>query len=81
MVIYELYWLTPTGEYQFIGVLPERRRNSIRITRDSVINWGKIQLGDDVDNNKIFFKSFTIDCSQDGILWHDLSNDSMRIKN
>ena len=42
MVAYELYWLNPTGEYQIIGVLPERRKNPMRITKDSVMNWGKM---------------------------------------
>ncbi len=61
MVAYELYWLNPTGEYQIIGVLPERRKNPMRITKDSVMNWGKMFLGDDVDSKNIFFKPLTID--------------------
>ncbi len=80
MVVYELYWLDPTGEYQLIGVLPERRKNPMRITKNSVINWGKMLLGDDVDSDKIFFRLFTIDCFRDRILWHDLSDDLTTIK-
>ena len=80
MVVYELYWLDPTGEYQIIGVLPERRKNPMRITKDSVINWAKMLLGDDVDSKNIFFKRLTIDSLQDRILWHDLSNHSIKIK-
>jgi len=49
MVGYELYcWRDPKG-YELIGVLPERRNDSQRITKESVLNWGQkyfaIQLG------------------------------------
>ena len=79
MVVYELYWLDPAGEYQMIGILPERRRNPIRITRDSVMNWGKMLLADDVDSKNIFFTRLTIDSLADRILWHDVSNPSIKI--
>ena len=74
MVAYELYWLDPKKGYQMIGVLPERRKNPMRITKRSVMNWGKMLLGDDVDIKNIFFKWITIDNLADRILWHDLSN-------
>jgi hypothetical protein len=77
MVVYELYWLNPTGEYQIIGVLPERRKNPMRITKDSVMNWGKMLLGNDVDSKNIFFKRLIITSLADKILWHDLSNHSI----
>jgi len=74
MVAYEFYWLDPKGGYQIIGVLPERRKNPMRITKESVMNWGKMLLGNDVDSKNIFFKRVTIDTLADRILWHDLSN-------
>ncbi len=74
MVAYELYWVDPKKGYQMIGVLPERRKNPMRITKASVINWGKMLLGDDVDSKNIFFKQVTIETLADRILWHDLSN-------
>ena len=80
MVVYELYLLHPTGEYHLIGVLPERRKNPMRITKDSVMNWGKTLLCDDVDSKNIFFKRLTIDSLADRILWHDLSNHPIKIK-
>ena len=40
MVAYEFYWLDPIKGYQLIGVLPERRKNTARITQASIINWG-----------------------------------------
>ncbi len=56
MVAYELYTLNKTRGYEFIGILPERRRNPMRITKDSIMHWGKMLLGDDVDSENIFFK-------------------------
>jgi hypothetical protein len=41
MVGYEFYcWRDPKG-YELIGVLPERRNNPQRITKESVLNWGQ----------------------------------------
>jgi hypothetical protein len=40
MVAYEFYWLDPTGGYKIIGVLPERRKNSARITQESIMRFG-----------------------------------------
>jgi hypothetical protein len=74
MEAYEFYWLDPKGGYQIIGVLPERRKNPMRITMESVMNWGKMCLGNDVDSKNLFFKWITIDTLADSILWHDLSN-------
>ena len=77
MVVYELYWLNSKGEYQMMGVLPERRKNPMRITMESVMNWGKMVLGNDADSKNIFFKPLTIDSPADGILWYDLCNPSI----
>ncbi len=80
MVVYELYLVSSTGEYQIIGVLPERRKNPMRITNDSVIKWAKMLLGDNANSKNIFFKRVTIDSIADRILWHHLSNPSIKIK-
>ena len=61
MVAYEFYWRDPIKGYQLIGKLPERRKNPIRITPESVINWGKKILGENVDSDDIFFIKMTID--------------------
>ena len=79
MVAYEFYWRDPEGRYQIIGVLPERRKNPMRITKESVMNWGKMLLGDDVDSKSLFFKRVTIDTLADRILWNDLSNHLINI--
>lgn len=73
MVAYELYWLDPKDGYQIIGVLPERRKNPMRITKESVLNWGMMLLGNEADIKNIFFKRITINSLSDRILWHDLS--------
>lgn len=41
MGAYEFYWRDPIKGYQFIGTLQERRKNPLRITQESVMNWGK----------------------------------------
>ena len=55
MVGYEFYWHDPTKGYQLIGVLPERRRNPKRITKESVLNWGKKYFGNNLTLNEMFF--------------------------
>ena len=74
MVAYEFYWRDPKGRFLRVGVLSERRKNPVRITSQSVMNWGKMFLGNDVDSKNIFFKWITITPLADGIFWHDLSN-------
>jgi hypothetical protein len=61
MVAYELFSYDEKNGYNFIGILPERRMNPKRITKESVLNWGRMILGSNADGKKIFFKSVTID--------------------
>ena len=63
MLVYELYALKKKKGYELIGVLPERRKNPTRITRESVIGWGRILLGDDGDSEDMFFKPVEIEMS------------------
>ncbi len=79
MVAYEIYWLDPKRGYEIIGVLPERRKNPMRMTKESVMNWAKTLLGNDVDSKNIFFKRVTIDSLAGRILWRDLSNHPINI--
>ncbi len=55
MIGYELYWRDPIKGYQLIGVLPERRKNPKRITKESVLNWGKKYFGNNLNLNEMFF--------------------------
>ena len=78
MLVYELYTFDKKKGYELIGVLPERRKNRTRITKESVVRWGRMLLGDDVDCKDIFFKPIAIENAADGILWRDLSDPSTR---
>ncbi len=48
MRAYEFY-LHEQEEDHLIGILPERRNNAERITKDSIMNWGRKVLGDNTD--------------------------------
>ena len=61
MVAYEFYWLDPRGGYQIIGILPERRKNSARVTQESIMRWGENILGGEFDTEDIFFIQVTMD--------------------
>ncbi len=45
MLVYELYGFNKTKGYEFIGVLPERRNDPQRVTKESILNWGQKYLG------------------------------------
>ena len=45
MIGYQLYWWRDPKGYEFIGVLPERRKDPQRITNESVLNWGQKYFG------------------------------------
>jgi len=61
MEAYEFYWLDPKGGYQIIGVLPERRKNTERVTNESIMRWGENIFGKDFTIKDIFFIQVTID--------------------
>ena len=55
MVAYEFYWRNEKESVHFLGILPERRKKAERITQDSILNWGKIIIGDNTDVKDIYF--------------------------
>lgn len=55
MTAYEFYYHDEKGKVHFIGILPERRKNPKRITKESVLNWGWIVIGEDSDVSDIYF--------------------------
>ena len=63
MLVYELYAFDKMKGYELIGVLPERRKNPVRITKNSVVNWVKMLSGNDVDRKDIFFKPVRLDAN------------------
>jgi hypothetical protein len=55
MIAYELYCFDKTAKAHFIGILPEKRENLFRITRESVLNLGKKVTGVDSEVANIYF--------------------------
>jgi hypothetical protein len=55
MVTYEFYLNDDIKEFHLLGILYERRKNAVRITYQSIVNWGKLIVGHYVDINNIYF--------------------------
>jgi hypothetical protein len=55
MFSYEFYWFDKADKTHFIGILPEKRENLVRITRESVLNLGRKVIADDADTMNIYF--------------------------
>ena len=55
MVAYEFYVCDEVKEFHSIGILPERRKDPLRITQESITKWGKLVVVDSVEVNKIYF--------------------------
>jgi hypothetical protein len=68
MVAYEFYWRDTEKGYELIGILPERRKDPGRISEESIMNWGRMILGEQADENDIFFIKVTIDKTSGDIL-------------
>ena len=60
MKAYEFYWYNPLKGYELLGVLPERRKNSERITPDSVMGWAVNAFGDNLSTKDISYVQVTI---------------------
>ncbi len=60
MVVYEFYCRDSVKEYELLAILPERRKDPRRITDASVMNWGKMLLGNNGSKKNIFYKKVTI---------------------
>ena len=61
MVAYEFYTSRVSKEPNLIGILPERRKHSTRITQESIMNWGRTVVGDGTGFNQICFTRVIID--------------------
>jgi hypothetical protein len=55
MVAYEFYWRDEIGRDHFIGLIPERRKKTERITPESISKWVRTFLDDiaDFDFNNV----------------------------
>jgi hypothetical protein len=59
MIAYELYYRNKKGQECLLGVLPERRKDAARITKQSVLKWGKMVLGNRLraNLNSVYFQT------------------------
>jgi len=60
MTAYEFYYRDEKGKEHFVGILPERRKDPKRITKESVLNWGWKVIGDSSDVKDIYFVSVDV---------------------
>ena len=61
IVAYEFYFRDPQKGYNFVGILPERRKDPKRIDKDSIREWEKKIIGKGIDSKELFFTQVTID--------------------
>ena len=55
LVAYEFYWCDENGKEHLIGILPERRKDPERITKESILNWGWKVMGEHPNVKDIYF--------------------------
>ncbi len=60
MTAYEFYYRDEKGKEHFIGILPERRKDPERITKESVLNWGRKVIGDTPEVENIYFVTVSV---------------------
>jgi hypothetical protein len=60
MLAYEFYFREETGEEHLIGILPERRKNPERITKESILNWAWLVVGDNSGLNNLYIAQVEI---------------------
>ncbi len=61
MLAYEYYWKDEENRVHSIGIIPERRGRSERMTSESILNLGKTILGEEAGLSNLFFAQLTID--------------------
>jgi len=55
MVAYVFYFRDGCEEDSLIGVLPERREDKRRVTPKSIMRWGRLAAGSNVNPNSIYY--------------------------
>ena len=66
MLAYQFYLRDSIKGFECVGVLPERRRNPVRITEESIMNWGRKNFGRNAKAEDIFFTK--VDLEESGKL-------------
>ena len=61
MIAYKVYERDPKDGYELIAVMPERRHDPTRITRESIKNLGKAIIGENPGADNLFFHQVVID--------------------
>jgi len=61
MTAYEFYWLDPVKGFELIGILPERRKNAVRITQKSIMHWVEKVFSNKLSAKDIYFIQIMID--------------------
>jgi hypothetical protein len=51
----------------------------MRMTKESVVRWGRMLLDDDLNSTDIFFKPVAIESLLGGVLGRHLSNHSLKM--
>ncbi len=72
MTTYSFYWLEEIDKVHFVGLLPERRKSPERITQQSISNFARTIIGNEVDVRSLFFLEMTLDESTGQTLWPEL---------
>ncbi len=55
IVAYRFFFRDAKKEFEYFGLLPERRRSQERINDESVTNWGRKYFGKNAKDEDIFF--------------------------
>jgi len=55
MIVYEYYWRDGEDTQHFIGLLPERRRDSERITPESILDLLRSNVGNMPEIRNIYY--------------------------
>ena len=55
MVTYEFYLNDDIEMFHLLGILYERRKDPIRISYKSIMNWGKLIVGHCIDIDDMYF--------------------------
>jgi len=68
VIAYEFYFHDALNGYQFLGILPERRKDPRRITKESIRKLGRKIIGGATESKELFITRVTIDRDTDRII-------------
>jgi hypothetical protein len=74
MIAYEFYIRDPKKGDRLIGILPERRKDSSRITEKSIMHWVENILGRSINGEEVYYIKVRIDEDSGDILKLDQSS-------